>query len=283
MMSSQPLREQANRLRAVPLPAVLLAAGAVPDPKDKARWRTSTGTISVTGCKFFDWNRGCGGGGAIDLVMHLYDLGFTDALAWLRGRFAHQNPALLPRRTTKPPLKLPVQDPRNLPAVTRYLIRERRIPSVLLDRMIRSGSLYADDRANAVFLLLGKKNAPAGAELRGTGGYPWHGMAPGSDKNRGFFSVRDLRAHAVILCESAVDALSCFALHPGRWCISTAGTRSHPAWLPDIIHHGLTVYCGFDADSTGDNMAAAMIASYPSVHRLRPARHDWNDVLTSLS
>jgi hypothetical protein len=283
-MSNPPsVRDQANRLRAVALPAVLLAAGAVRDPRDKARWRTATGMISVTGCKFFDWNRGCGGGGAIDLVMHLYGLGFTDALAWLRGRFAHAEPAAASAQTSEPPLRLPGRDACNLPTVTRYLIRERRIPSSLVDRLIRSGSLYADDRANAVFLLLGKKNASVGAELRGTGSYPWHGMAPGSDKNRGFFSVRDSRAHAVILCESAVDALSCFALHPGRWCISTAGARSHPRWLPDIMRHGLPVYCGFDADPTGDNMAAAMIAGYPSVRRLRPPRHDWNDVLRSVS
>jgi hypothetical protein len=26
-------------------------------------------------------------------------------------------------------------------------------------------------------------------------------------------------------------------------------------------------------------MALAMIAAYPSVQRLRPAQHDWNDVL----
>jgi hypothetical protein len=282
---SNPLsvREQTDRLRAVPLPAVLLAAGAVPDRQDKTRWRTSTGTISVTGCKFFDWNRGRGGGGAIDLVMHLYGLGFTDALTWLRGRFAHQNSVPVPRRATKPPLKLPVQHPRRLSAVTCYLTRQRRIPPVLVDRLVNSGSLYADARANAVFLLLGNNNAAVGAELRGTGPHPWHGMAPGSDKNLGFFSVRDIPTHAVILCESAIDAISCIALHPGHWCISTAGARSHPAWLPDIIRHGLPLYCGFDADPTGDHMASVMIHNCPCIHRLRPPRHDWNNALTSLS
>jgi hypothetical protein len=41
------------------------------------------------------------------------------------------------------------------------------------------------------------------------------------------------------------------------------------------------VYCGFDSDATGDTMAAQMIALHPSLRRLRPSRHDWNDVLES--
>jgi len=277
------LREQTDRLGAVPLAAVLLAAGAVPDPRDKARWRTAAATISVSGCKFFDWNRGCGGGGAIDLVIHLYGLNFTDALAWLHSHFAHQHPTPQPRRTSTPSLKMPLCHPRNLPAVRRYLTSQRRIPAALVERLISSGSLYADHRANAVFPLLGNKNAPVGAELRGTGARRWRGMAPGSDKNLGFFSVGNIPAHAVILCESAIDAISCIVLHPRHWCISTAGARSHPGWLPDIIRHSLPVYCGFDADATGDNMAAAMIARYPSLYRLRPPQHDWNAVLASRS
>ena len=39
------------------------------------------------------------------------------------------------------------------------------------------------------------------------------------------------------------------------------------------------IYCGFDSDSAGENMAKEMIALYPSVKRLRPIEHDWNDVL----
>ena len=41
------------------------------------------------------------------------------------------------------------------------------------------------------------------------------------------------------------------------------------------------LYCGFDADATGDQMAHAMLAIYPAIQRLRPPLHDWNDVLTA--
>ena len=246
---------EVDRLRAVSLPPVLLASGATPDRDDKTRWHTPKGVISVTGCKFFNWNSGVGGGGAIDLVIHLYGLDFTAAIAWLRGRFADGAPASSPPPESDPHLKLPTPHTERLRAVKRYLMDQRRLSSDVVDRLVRCGDIYADNHANAVFLLRGKCNAPVGAELRGTGPRPWRGMAPGSRKNLGCFSVRDTRCHAIILCESAIDAISCFLIQPHRWCISTAGATPCPAWLPDIIRHGLPVCCGFDADTTGDDMA----------------------------
>jgi len=282
-MNPSLMPRQADRLRAVPLPAVLHAAGAAPDRHDKTRWHAATGIISVTGCKFFNWNSGVGGGGAIDLVIQLYGLDFTAAIAWLRGRFPDGAPAPLPPAALNPHLKLPAPHTPALSAVKQYLVDQRRLNSIVVQRLIRSGNLYADGHHNAVFLLRGKRNAPIGAELRGTGPHPWRGMAPGSRKNLGYFSVRGARIEATVLCESAIDAISCFLIHPHRCCISTAGARSSPAWLSAIIRHGSPIYCGFDADPTGDDMAQAMIERYPAIKRLRPARHDWNDLLRSLS
>ena len=62
-------------------------------------------------------------------------------------------------------------------------------------------------------------------------------------------------------------------------CISTAGARSNPAWLSHLLSQGYSLYCGFDADPTGDHMAEAMIALHPAIQRLRPPLHDWNDTL----
>jgi hypothetical protein len=262
---------------------VLRAAGAAPDPHDKARWHTTAGTISVTGAKFFNWHRGVGGGGAIDLVIHLYGLDFTRAVAWLRGRLPDGAPAPSPPPTSSPQLRLPTPCTGGLSVVRRYLTGPRRLSPAVVERLVRRGSLYADHHDNAVFLLRGKHHQTVGAELRGTGPRPWRGMAPGSRKNRGCFSVRDTHIQAIVLCESAIDAISCLQLQSHRWCIPTAGARANPAWLPDLIRLGLPVHCGFDADPTGDAMAKAMIARYPAVTRLRPPRHDWNDVLTSHS
>ncbi len=273
------MRERANRVRSIPLCSVLLAAGAEQDREDKARWHTHQGVISVTGMKFMNWNLATGGGGAIDLIIHLYDLDFKGAVAWLRSRFPRCECASPPPVALKPDLRLPVPEPGRLSSVARYLIDERRISPHRIKRLIQSGDLYADHHANAVFILRAADNTPVGAELRGSGPRPWRGMAPGSRKNLGHFSIRDAESHGIILCESAIDALSCLAIHTDHWCISTAGARPAPAWLPAIISHGQPVYCGFDADKAGDDMAEAMIERYPTIKRLRPPIHDWNDML----
>jgi hypothetical protein len=50
-------------------------------------------------------------------------------------------------------LRLPKPDPGQLTRVRDYLIVQRRLPSGLVASLIDSGTLYADARANAVFLL----------------------------------------------------------------------------------------------------------------------------------
>jgi hypothetical protein len=229
-----PQRESADRLRAIPLEAVLRLAGATRDRADKAKWHTGLGAISITGAKFTNWNHGCGGGGAIDLAMHLWGLRFLEALKWLGRYFPDQDPA---DRTPAPPrpLLLPPRDDRRLLEVRRYLYDQRRLPAALLEPLIASGSLYADTRANAVFLLLGMEDAPVGAEIRGTTATPWRGMAPGSRKDAGYFSVPVLEPTAIILCESAIDAVSCLALYPRTLCTSTAGAHPNPPWLPSLL------------------------------------------------
>jgi len=277
------MRERADRVRGIPLAAVLLAAGAQPDRSDQAKWHTPRGMISVTGCKFMNWGEATGGGGAIDLVIHLYGLDFKGARAWLERRFPGPVPDGSQPVGHKPTLKLPGPDTGRLSTVQRYLTAQRRISPALVTRLIQCDDLYADHYANAVFVLRDKNNIPVGAELRGTGPRPWRGMAPGSRKHLGHFSIRASEITGIILCESAIDAISCFAIHPRHWCISTAGARPNPSWLPGIIQNNLPVYCGFDDDPAGNTMAQAISDIYPAIKRLRPTRHDWNDMLAALS
>jgi hypothetical protein len=276
-----PIQKRAERVRGVDLESVLRLVGAQPDPEDRHKWHTPEGVLSVTSPKFMNWSRGIGGGGAIDLVIHLHHHGFMEALEWLEQNFplaaspACFGPAL--RRS----FQRPIPSPEKIWQVQDYLILKRRLPARWIIPLIDSGQIYADARANAVFLLLGEKNNPVGAELRGTTQAIWRGMAPGSQKDRGFFAVGLVASNTLILCESAIDAISCCALFPEARCLSTAGARFHPRWLPTLIKPGVEIYCGFDADPVGDAMSRELIALHPSIRRLRPSQKDWNDVLRS--
>ena len=272
-------RARANRLRALPLPVILAALDAAPDPSDPAKWRTARGVLSVTGAKFINWNQGVGGGGAIDLVMHVQQLGFGQALQWLEDRFGTLVPTQHATLVTAPAWTLPPPAPHHWPRVEHYLVEERRLPPSLLTPLVQAEIIYADARANALFLLGDTPATAVGAELRGTTPEPWRGMAPGSRKDRGFFSISADSAQAIVLCESAIDALSCHVLHPTCRCLSTSGARPDPAWLTALLPLGLPVFCGFDADPTGDAMAQRMMALHPSLRRLRPPAKDWNDAL----
>jgi len=279
-MSLHADRQRSDRLRAVPLADILRALGATPDPRDPAKWHTPRGAVSVTGTKFFNWNETTGGGGAIDLLMHLNGLRFSDAVDWLAQRFPPPSPvvSIEPSHASRR-LVLPLPVAGALPAVIRYLRAQRRLPMERLRPLVNSGNLYADHRNNAVFLLRNEQSAPVGAELRGIGPGSWRGMAPGSRKDNGHFAIGPPCPSAIVLCESAIDAVSCRTLYPDRLCISTSGARANPAWLPALLAKALPIYCGFDTDPAGERMAQFMIARYPAIQRLRPPCHDWNDAL----
>ena len=183
------------RLRAVPLAEVLTRLGAVKDRRDKARWKTDRGTLSVNGTRFFGWHAHAGGGGAIDLVMHVRNASFKDAVAWLRDAFGDGAPRAAPPPHTRPAFHPPPHDDAKLARVVHYLERLRAIARDVLAPLIDAKTVYADVRGNAVFLLLDDRRTPVGAELRGTTRVQWRGMARGSRKAAGFFSAGPGKKH----------------------------------------------------------------------------------------
>lgn len=288
-MNFDDLHRRAAAVRTLPLETVLLFHGAVRDRHDRRKWHTEQGPLSVSGPKFINWRRGQGGGGAIDLVMHLAGVDFRTAVTWLQQHLAAGPPttARAASRESAAPersrtLRLPAPDGRMLGRVRRYLTRQRRLEPSLIEPLVQCGRLYADHRGNVVFLLVaGKAQRPVGAELRGTGPRVWRGLAPGTRKDLGYFWVGAPGSREIVLCESAIDAMSCFQLYPERICISTAGVRADPPWLDGLLAHGYELHCGFDADGPGDAAAARVMALHVAIRRLRPPAHDWNDVLAA--
>ena len=128
-------KELAQHLRAIPLETVLPLCGAQKDHDDKRKWHTSAGALSVTGAKFMNWHNSVGGGGAIDLVMHLNHLDFKAAVDWLAHHFPGARPPQSVPPTPPSELRLPPPDPSKLGRVKEYLAHQRGITPTLLDRL----------------------------------------------------------------------------------------------------------------------------------------------------
>ena len=331
-MTRDDFRRRADEVRAIPLEVVLTSWGAKRDRYDKSRWQTPRGPLSVRGTKFFNWHACQGGGGAIDLAMHLGGWDARQAMDWLERHLSRHVAAANPtvgasanaepvsrrdstsgtvnasqgsetpggepisppaRSGPRPQFHLPTASLTHLARVRRYLLQQRCLSAAILTSLIDQGKLYADGRGNAVFVMLaGKPNRPIGAELRGTGQRVWRGLAPGTSKNAGFFWIGDPDSQHIVLCESAIDAISCYQLHAECQdaplgspclCISTAGVRPDAPWLYPLLARGYHIYCGFDANRAGDTASRQMLNRHRLIQRLRPPAPDWNDVLTSLS
>ena len=312
-------RHMADAVRSIPLADVLAKWGADRDRLDPSRWHTERGPVSVTdhatdGGKFFNWHAQHGGGGAIDLVMHLGNWNVATAICWLARHLGdpgraissteaspystddckptHASPSSLRSsiagaKVKVRPLCLPMADADNLPRVRRYLTEQRGLCPSIIRSLFTSGKLYADRRGNAVFpMVTGKAQRPIGAELRGTGQPVWRGLALGTRRDAGYFWIGQSLGSTscsttIVLCESAIDAISCYQLDQSRVCLSTAGARPDARWLAPLVSASYDIHCGFDDDQAGNTAGRQMIGRHPSIRRLRPPAHDWNDVLRS--
>ena len=285
---------RANHVRDVPLAKLAVQLGYRPDPRNPARWKRPGSVLSITGDKFFDHHRDHGGGGAIDLVMHVRGCRFQAAVEFLERHAGLPRPAPVPTSPNAPDrrnrLRLPAPAERLWDPVRDFLTTARGLDPALLERCRQDGILYADSRRNAVFVCRDRHQHPVGAELVGTrpapDGRSFKGMAPGSRKARGGFwlpaNPDDL--DVLLLVESAVDALSALrllapSLPPDTLLASTAGIATTlPRWLQAF--RAPRILCAYDADPAGDQAADALRRNAPHCSRLRPVgAKDWNDLL----
>lgn len=161
----------------------------------------------MTGSKWFDHNAQKGGGGAIDLTMHVKQLSFTGACHYLGGvssdvaTVTHTTTPHAPQRTTKPP----TPNKGNLTAIIAYLVDKRGLNVDLVQWCINNGLIYADSRRNCVFMY-----GSTGSELRGTGAVQWRSVY-GTIEHGFILPARN--AVGVAVLESSIDALSYRQLH----------------------------------------------------------------------
>ncbi len=289
------------RIRALPLEAVLQSLGAQRDPKDPAHnWRLGASRITVTDARFFDHNGAgalhrmregrAGGGGAIDLVQYLKDVGFREAVRELGG-LATSREALGPVTAKSAPAQ-PSADarPRPTPAPDRaarahwYLTVARRIPEAIVEQEMQSGRVFADARGNVVFRLRDEAGREVGYEVRGTSEKPYHSV----HGEKGLFVTKADRTRSAAFVESGIEALSYRALRGTGLIVSTTGSAiERPAMMARLLKaRDYEIVTAFNADKSGDRMAERMRELLGSeVRRDRPAQDrgkDWNELLKSL-
>ena len=288
----------ANQIRDLPLEQVAYELGLDPDPKDKHKWQHENYIINITGSKFYDWQHLKGGGGAIDLVMHVNHCDFKQAVAWLNDRFGES--ATLTAVTYKSreiiqteqlrPFMTPTPDVDKWQQVKTYLTRERRLPSSLVDRLHQQGLIYADSKQNAVFIRRSlDEGTIAGATLRGTAGTDntFKGLAIGSKRNAGWFHFQQGGQSSdpiqrAVLVESPIDAMSFAVLDrtDSRKTIylSTDGAGTVPLeFLLQLPNKSVIV--AYDNDSPGNLMAQRVMEQLPNAVRRSPKAIDWNQEL----
>lgn len=289
----------ANKVRDLPLKDVVYELGLEPDPKDQHKWQNEHHIINITGSKFYDWKHLKGGGGAVDLVMHVNECDYKQAVAWLNDSFGEG--ATLEAVTYKareiiqteliPQFTPPVIEESKWQAVRKYLTRTRLLPSGLVDSLHEQGLVYADIQQNAVFLRRSIDNEQiTGASLRGTVGdnNTFKGLAKGTKRNQGWFYFQQGEQSSdsikrVVLVESPIDAMSLAVLErtdsKKTLYLSTDGAGQIPN---EFLAEVKEVVVAYDNDEPGNLMAQKVRSQFPNSVRKLPKAIDWNEELLNM-
>ena len=247
--SKMKISELADQVRDIPLRDVLERYGFEPKPEGTTlRAKSKHHNIVVTGNQWFDNKANIGGGGAIDLVMHIAGVDFLAACRSLADQFrplaAGQSGLSFPSSSQRQPRarrrnpsrnwwrSTRLRDDSNWPIARAYLVEQRKISAGLVDELHASGSIYANDHRpnpSLVFLHRDQHGEVRGATLRDTKHQSAFRPCLGN-KLTAWFAVGDLaEAERVVAVESPIDALSYYCLFAGapatRWQSSVAPER----------------------------------------------------------
>ncbi|NJK58556.1 MAG: DUF3991 domain-containing protein [Pleurocapsa sp. SU_5_0] len=288
----------ANQVRDLPLKDVAYELGLEADPKDKHKWQNEQHIINITGSKFYDWKQMQGGGGVIDLVMHINECDYKQSVAWLGDRFGEGATIEATTYKTREIIKTepvhefipPVAEQSKWLSVKQYLTRTRKLPSGLVDKLHEQGLIYADQKQNAVFIRRSiNESKITGASLRGTVGEDnqFKGLAKGSKRKDGwFYFERGEQAsdpvRRVVLIESPIDAMSLAVLErtdsKKTLYLSTDGAGQIPIeYLKEIKE----VVIALDRDRAGQEMTERIKTQLPNAVSKTPKAIDWNQDLVN--
>ena len=305
-------KQQADKLRDLPLEEVAWNLGLDKADKGENRWKGLGQVIGINGSKWYDLKEGKGGGGAIDLVMHVNNFNFRSSVAWLYDQFGEEGilratKPLIDKQVTKivkeettPIFEPPTPDESKWLDVQNYLVQKRGLTKVLIAALHQHVWLYADEQQNTVFAMrelpvkegTQYKNAETtlkGAFLRGTRGEnnSFMGYALNSRRKEGWFyfplgGKPGDEIQKVVLCKSPIEALSAASIGLlGRGTVPSERTMyiavDSPKSLPlEFLREVPAITAAYDNDDAGRSRAQAIKELLPQTTIAQPQAHDWN-------
>lgn len=261
-------------------------------------------SLKISNGKWCWFSRGIGGYSALDYLIKVKEMPFTQAVETIMGNLSAAPPAFAPApKTPKEKVLLLPQVNRNATHAIEYLLR-RGIDDELIDFCIKTGRLYESyPYHNVVFVGMDADGKPRYANQRGIGS-DFIGDANGSDKHYSFGIPAAAASDTLHLFESAVDLLSYGTLQKldGKdWrsenLLSLAGVykprakieeRSMPAALVRYLSehpHIRRVVLRLDNDATGRIAAETIKTLLPRKYAVTvdiqppPQGKDYNDCL----
>ena len=292
------LKEEVNRLRALPLHDVLTmiyGAELVDGSKEhhaSKKYRVGDSKIGVSmGKRLQVWIDNAGkngsGSGAIDLVKYLSDTDYNGAIKILSETFKENEVVAeiindaLPKAVDKARQKVQKAVESPLPVVKpdesqwgiakQYLTLVRALPDKIVDSLHSVGKLFADSFGNVVF-----PRANGGFFKRGRGNF----KQTLGKKECGPYIV-DGNGDETVLVEGPVDALSYKSLFPEAGPIlAIGGNLMEPADVKPYIKTSRLVLA-FDNDDKGKDLtvlASDQLKGF-NMSRKVPKSKDWNEDL----
>jgi hypothetical protein len=303
------ISELADQVRGVPLRDVLARYGfQVRVEGTTFRAKSEHHNIVVTGTRWFDNKARLGGGGAIDLVIHLAKVNFSAACRSLANEFlplaSGQTAPSFPnswQESSHPEKKsfeelaaiYAVREDSNWPIARDYLIEQRKISPPLVDELHARGSIYANahlPNPSVVFLHRDQHGKVRGATLRDTKHQSVFRPCLGNKLTAWFVVGNVAGADRIAAVESPIDALSYYSLFGcsgnSLAVVSCAGAAVPRELMLQAYDRCQAVVVALDNDAAGArgrqklrdetlNWAGFKLSSDC------PKRKDWNDELTA--
>ena len=261
-------------------------------------------SLRISNGKWCWFSQGIGGKSALDYLIKVNGLSFTEAVEQITGQAAIKPPIFVSSHKEKPKVLLLPQASRCATNAVSYL-QNRGIDFELIDFCIKTGRIYESTTYhNVVFIGFDKGGTAKYATLRGIG-TDFKGEANGSDKHYSFSLPAAQPNNTVHLFESAIDALSYATLlkQYGRdWrnenLLSLAGIYQPkkiiaesrvPVALTRFLEdypHIKNVTQHLDNDTPGRMAAKAIMTVMPKEYTVTnkppPSGKDFNDYLLAL-